>query len=72
MTTSDLDLLSRAGAELAVMMEMTYAPERLLRENPEGAALLIELTDRLAAANAAIPDNLSFIVSFLPRDTIAQ
>lgn len=71
MTSNDLEFLSRVGAELAVMTEMNYAPQdnphHFLQANPEGASLLVEIADRLSAAGHGVPDNLAFIVGFLPR-----
>lgn len=70
MSTSDLDLLARAGAELSVMFEMTYAPqdnpERFVEANPEGSQLLIEIFNRLKAAEVGVPNEMACLISCLP------
>jgi hypothetical protein len=71
LSTPDLDLLARAGAELSVMFEMTYAPqdnpERFVGANPEGSQLLIEIFDRLTATEVPVPNEMAFLVSHLPK-----
>lgn len=69
--STDLNLLARVGTELSVMFEMNYAPqdnpERFVGSNPEGSQLLIEIAQRLTVAGMAVPDEMAFLISCLPK-----
>lgn len=73
LSTPDLDLLARAGAELSVMFEMNYAPqdnpEAFVRANPEGSQLLVEIASRLTAASVPVPYEMAFLLGHLPKQS---
>ena len=69
MKSQNLDLLARAGEELSILLEITTGypdnPDLLLRANPEAAAVVTEIFQKLLKENARIPATVANCVVYL-------
>lgn len=71
MKAQNINLLARAGAELALRLEETTAypdrPDELLGENYEAASVITEIFFKLVFEGASIPGPIAYLVSHLQR-----
>ena len=67
MESSDLQLLSQAGEELALLLELTTGypdnPERLLETEPKASSVLTHIFRRLIEEGSPVPAAVANVVA---------